>query len=219
MRNKNIFNFKISQFRHCTFVQPQYCTFVKNGICGSFVSGTFWIWFCQTLTSIFLFLSLMLSISFSTVSSFGEQRITKRGSIYFHRVANRGGGGGSGGGGGGGGGSSESEERLLLVAAAKEMEGRNDLETPLLLSMVEEGEMKGGMEGEKEGEVERGWQSVAGAAVVPSGERRVGVVEEVVGEEVVVEEEKKKSGRFQNVQDFVVEEEEEEEEEEVNSSI
>ena len=192
--NKNIFNEKISPFRHCSFVQPQYCTFVKNGMCDSFVTGTFWIWFCQTLTSLLLFLSLMLSISFSTVSSFGEQRITKRGSIYFHRVAN-------GGGGGGGGGLSESEERLLVVAAAQEMEGRNELETPLLLSMVEEGEMEDMMEEEekeemeeKEGKVDlvkRGWQSVAGAAaVVPYGERRV-VVEEVVGEEVMVEEEKK----------------------------
>ena len=65
---QEIFDGKISEFRYCTTIQPQYCTFVEDGMCGSFIKGTFWVAVCQTAAACVLFFSLFCSFWFANLS-------------------------------------------------------------------------------------------------------------------------------------------------------
>ena len=73
---QEIFDGKISEFRYCTTIQPQYCTFVEEGMCGSFIKGTFWVAVCQTAAACVLFFSLFCSFWFANLS--GWENKTKR---------------------------------------------------------------------------------------------------------------------------------------------
>jgi hypothetical protein len=70
-----IYNNDINIFQKCSSIQPQYCTFVENGICGPLITGAYYVAMTQGVCSIVLFISLLFSFCLASNTSWKKQLI------------------------------------------------------------------------------------------------------------------------------------------------